>query len=143
MRGLLIRTAIYLGSAALGLGAAALLFDDFRVTLYGFLTATVIFALAQTVFTPIIIKLIERYASALISLIGLLSTWVALFLATLFAGGLQISGLSTWIAATVVVWVVTAIGSWVLPLIFLREQGDKKDRGRSKKAQPVADASDA
>lgn len=140
MRGLLIRTAIYLGTAALGLGAAALLFDDFRVTLYGFLTATVIFAVAQTIFTPIIMKLIERYASALISLIGLLSTWVALFVATLFAGGLQITGLSTWIAATVVVWVVTAIGSWVLPLIFLRDKDNKDTKGK-KKAQPSADAS--
>lgn len=140
MRGLLIRTAIYLGTAALGLGAAALLFDDFRVTLYGFLTATVVFAVAQTIFTPIIMKLIERYASALISLIGLLSTWVALFVATLFTGGLQITGLSTWIAATVVVWVVTAIGSWVLPLIFLRDK-DNKDKKGKKKAQPSADAS--
>ncbi|WFP16992.1 hypothetical protein [Citricoccus muralis] len=108
----------------------------------GFLTATVIFAVAQTIFTPIIMKLIERYASPLISLIGLLSTWVALFVATLFAGGLQITGLSTWIAATVVVWVVTAVGSWVLPLIFLRDKDNKDKRGK-KKAQPSADASAA
>lgn len=50
--------------------------------------------------------------------------------------------MSTWIAATVVVWVVTAVGSWVLPLIFLRDKDNKDKRGK-KKAQPSADASAA
>ncbi|MGO1182418.1 MAG: phage holin family protein [Micrococcaceae bacterium] len=138
MRRLLIRAAIYLATAALGLGAAALLFQDFRLTFYGFLTATVIFAVAQTLFTPILLKLIERYASALISLIGLLSTWVALFVATLFTGGLQIRGLSTWIAATVVVWVVTAVGSWLLPLLFLKEERGAGKRGDAEKGHSAA-----
>ena len=40
--------------------------------------------------------------------------------------GLTIHGLGTWIAATVLVWLVTAIATWVLPLIFLHNKAEER-----------------
>ncbi|NKY38059.1 phage holin family protein [Cellulomonas septica] len=118
----LIRTAIFLGSAALGLWAASLLLDDFALTVSGFLVALLVFVVAQWILSPLILKLAVRYADAFVGGVGLVSTFVALWVATLVGDGLTIQGVSTWILATLIVWLVTAICTAILPLIFLRNR---------------------
>jgi len=54
--------------------------------------------------------------------IGLVSTFVALLLASLLSNGLSISGIGSWVGATVVVWLVTAVATLVLPMLVLREK---------------------
>jgi hypothetical protein len=66
----------------------------------------------------VVAKLTKRFAPALLSGFGLISTLVALWIATLVPGGLAISGLRTWILATMVVWVVTSLASLLLPLLI-------------------------
>jgi len=51
---------------------------------------------------------------------------VALWLASLFPGGLTIAGWQTWILAALVVWLVTALSTLLLPLLLLREAKDKR-----------------
>lgn len=121
---ILIRAAIFLATAALGLVVTALILDDFRLSLYGFLTAIVVFALAQGLLSPFIFKMTRRYASALIGGVGLVSTFVALLIASLFPGGLTIAGVGTWVVATLVVWLITALGAWLLPLLVLKDRAD-------------------
>lgn len=123
----LIRTGIYLASAALGIWVASLLIDDMHLTVSGFVLAVVIFALAQWILTPFIMKMTRRYANAFIGGIGLVSTFVALLLASLIGDGLSITGgVVPWILATLVVWLVTALATLVLPLIFLRNRVEEK-----------------
>lgn len=122
----LIRAAIFLVTAALGLLIAAWILPDFHIEWGGFLVATVVFAIAQSVLAPFIFNLARKYASAILGGIGLVSTFVALFIATLFPGGIRIEGAVTWVLATLIVWIVTALGGWVLPLLFLRKRaGDR------------------
>lgn len=118
----IIRTAMFLGSAMLGIVLAWLLLDDFRLSLPGFVTAVIVFAVAQSLLSPLIEKAIKRYAEALLGGVGLLSTFVALLIASLFPGGLQISEVTTWVLATLVVWLVTALGTWLLPLIVEKQR---------------------
>ncbi len=61
---LLLRAAIFLGSAALGLLAAAWLVPGVSVSANGFIVAVVLFALAQAILSPFILKIVSRYASA-------------------------------------------------------------------------------
>lgn len=121
----LIRVAIFLGTAALGLLVAAFLLPDVRLSVSGFIVAVVVFALAQSLLAPFIFNVARKYASPLLGGIGLVSTFVALLIASFFPGGLTISGISTWISATLVVWIVTALGAWVLPILFLKERKAK------------------
>jgi len=125
----LIRVAIFLGSSAVGLGVTSLLVEDVHVGLGGFVTAVVVFTVAQAVLTPFIATMARRYASAFLGGVGLVSTFVALLVATLVPGGLEISGgVATWIAAVVLVWLVTALATWLLPMVLLRKRLQARGR---------------
>lgn len=122
MKRLLLRIAVFLGSSALGLLAADFLVPGVSVPLWGFVTAVVIFTVAQAILAPFFLKMATRYASAFLGGIGLVSTFVALLLASLLSNGLSIRGVGSWIAATVVVWLVTAVATVVLPMLLLRDK---------------------
>lgn len=126
---MLIRAAIFLGSAALGLLAATWLLPEVKLGWSGWIVAVVVFALIQSIINPFMLKLAAKNAPAFLGGIGLVSTFVALFVASLFPAGLAISGFRTWILATLVVWLVTAIATMFLPMIFLKKAVDKKRSG--------------
>ena len=123
---ILLRALIFLLSATLGLWVASLVLEDLTLTPSGFLTAVVVFAVAQSVLSPFLAKVVARGAPAFLGGIGLVSTFVALWLASLFPGGLTIAGWQTWILAALVVWLVTALSTLLLPLLLLREAKDKR-----------------
>ena len=118
----MINAVVFLGSAAIGLVVAGWLVPGVRVAVSGFIVAVVVFALAQAVLSPFIAKMASRYASAFLGGIGLVSTFVALLLASVLTDGLTIRGVGSWIAATVVVWLVTAIATLVLPLLLVKKK---------------------
>lgn len=115
----LIRVGLFLASGALGLGVAALLVNGFQLSWLGFIAAVVVFTAAQAIFDPLTRTLAERYAPALQGGTGIISTFVALLVATLLSGGLQLHGISTWIIGTIVVWFLSALASWLLPKFLL------------------------
>ena len=121
---ILIRAAIFLGSAALGLWVASLVLEGFTLTWQGFLVTVLVFAIAQSLLAPFITKLTVKNAPAFTGGVGLLSTFVALLIASLIADGLVISGWQTWVLATLVVWLVTALAAFLLPLVLLRRAVD-------------------
>jgi MFS family permease len=118
----LARTAIFLGSSAIGLLVASWVVSGVTVRPVGFITAVVIFTVAQAILSPFFLKMANRYASAFLGGIGLVSTLVALILASVLTHGLSIRGLSSWVAATVVVWLVTALATLLLPMLILKKK---------------------
>ncbi|WP_349270549.1 membrane protein [Mycolicibacterium parafortuitum] len=118
----LLRVAVFLGSSAIGLLVAGWLVPGVSLSVWGFVTAVVIFTVAQAILSPFFLKMASRYASAFLAGIGLVSTFAALLLASLFSNGLSIRGVGSWIAATVVVWLVTALATVVLPALVLKEK---------------------
>lgn len=122
MTRLLLNTAVFLGSSAIGLLVASWLVSGVTLRPLGFLTAVVIFTVAQALLSPFFLKMASRYATAFLGGIGLVSTFAALFLASLFSSGLSIRGVGSWIAATVVVWLVTAVATVVLPMLVFKKK---------------------
>jgi len=121
----LIRLLIFFGSALVALWVTDLLLEDFTIGYpQGLVVAAVLFALIQAIIAPLIFNLARKYANALLGGIGLVSTFVALWLTTLITGddGLNISTVTAWVVGTLLVWLITAIAGWVLPLIFLKNQ---------------------
>lgn len=88
----------------------------------GFIAAVVIFTLAQAILSPFFMKMANRYASAFLGGVGLISTLAALILASLLSNGLRITGIGSWIAATFVVWLVTALATVLLPMVLLKKK---------------------
>lgn len=123
---LLIRAAIFLVSAFLGLVAADLILPGFFLhwnDWWGIVLAVVIFAVLQSILAPWLLKVTRRHANALIGGIGLLSTFVALLIAVLIpAAGIGIDGPVAWIIGTLIVWLVTALASWLLPPLFIKKR---------------------
>ncbi|MGH1563505.1 phage holin family protein [Mumia sp. DW29H23] len=129
---LLINAAIALGSSAVGILVATWLLDDMNVEASGFVTAVVVFTLAQVILSPFIMKVAARNAPAFLGGIGLVSTLVALIIANVFTDGLSISGVATWVLASLIVWLVTAVAAFFLPMIFLKRRlGDEQGRRRA------------
>lgn len=122
----LLRMVVFLGSSAIGLLVAAWLVPGMSVSVSGFVTAVVLFSLVQAILSPFIFKMASRYASAFLGGIGLVSTLVALILASVLTHGLTIRGVGSWVAATVLVWLVTALATLLLPVLVVRRKVDSK-----------------
>ncbi len=118
----LIRVVIYVVTVVLGLLVTSWVLPDFQLSVAGFVTAVVVFSLAQGILTPFIISVARKYAPAVLGGIGLVSTLVALFIASMVTDGIQITGVTTWILGSLLVWIITALGGWLLPLIFLKKK---------------------
>lgn len=119
----LVRTGIGLLGNAVGLVVASLVFSGFDIDLTSFIVAVVIFTVSFAVLTPFIVSVLRRNDSSAAALggVALISTFVALVITDLFSDGLSISGIGTWIGATVVVWFVSLIAVWILPFLGLKK----------------------
>jgi hypothetical protein len=122
MKRLLLRILVFLGSSAIGLLVAWWLIDGVSMSVSGFVVAVVVFSVAQAVLAPLVEKIARRYASALLGGVGLISTLIALIVASVFVHGITIRGFGSWAAATVVVWLVTAIATLLLPKLLIRNE---------------------
>jgi hypothetical protein len=118
----LLRIAVFLASSAIGLLVASWIVPGVTLRPLGFMTAVVIFTVAQGILSPFFLKMASRYASAFLGGIGLVSTLAALVLAAQFSSGISIRGIGSWIAATVLVWLVTAVATLVLPMLVLKKK---------------------
>src|SRR3954471_7180185 len=107
----LIRTAIFIGSAALGLWLTSLIVDGFHVKAEGFLVAVLVFAVLQSILSPFFLKGTARNASALTGAVGLISTFVALLVATAVNGSITIDDPKAWLFGTILVWLVTMLAT--------------------------------
>ena len=134
---LLLRAVVFLASAALGLLVADLVVSGFRIDWadwWGFALCVIIFAVLQSALAPWITRIARRHAPPLLGGVGLLSTLAALLIVVLLPiGGLRITDALAWILAPVVVWVVTAVATVLLPKLFIR-RGARAARGDSSRA---------
>lgn len=121
MRKLLILAAIFFGSAVVGLLLAGLVVPGMGVGPSGFIVAVVVFTLAQSLLTPLVTRIARRFSPPLVGGVGVLSSGVALAIASSMQGGITLQSPTAWILATLVVWLVTALGSWLLPLWLLKK----------------------
>ncbi|MBN6190093.1 phage holin family protein [Aneurinibacillus sp. BA2021] len=135
---LLFRALLYLVSAGLGLLAADVLLDGFQIQWsqwWGFVVCILVFAVLQTVLSPWVSRLADRYAPVLMGGIGIVSTFIALLVVVLLPiGGLRITDLTGWLLGSVIVWLVTAVGSVLLPWLFLRRRLEARGARRAPRA---------
>ncbi|CAH0137749.1 MULTISPECIES: phage holin family protein [unclassified Microbacterium] len=129
----LIRLFVFLASAAIGLIVADLVLPGFMIQWdrwWGFVICIVIFAILQSALSPLIARLADRYAPVLTGGIGIVSTLVALIVVVLLPiGGLRITDAAGWIVGAVIVWIVTALCTLLLPMIFLKRDAKERRKG--------------
>jgi hypothetical protein len=111
-----------LASWAIGLLVAAWIVPGVAVSVAGFTVAVGLFAVTQAILSFSILKFPHRYASLLLGGTGLALTIVALILASILTHGLTIDGIASWLATTVVAWLVTTIGAVTLPELLIGDR---------------------
>lgn len=118
---LLARTAVNLIANAIGLWVASLILDDMSLTASGFIVAVLIFTGVELLVTPMIRQMALKQSSALLGSTALVATLVSLIVATIVTDGLDISGIGTWVLATVIVWAVSLVGVIVVPMFLFKQ----------------------
>lgn len=117
------------------LGAIALIVVHFTLpgvtlTLSGFFIALGVFTLAHVILGPFVLSIAQRYAAPLTGGVGLVATLLALWVATWFPGGIQIIGLQSWILAPLIVWIITALGGWIIMGLIIDRMLKKRAAGK-------------
>jgi hypothetical protein len=120
VRQILLRAVVLLTSWAIGLLVAARIVPGVSLSVAGYIAAVVVFAVTEAILSLSILKLPHRYASLLLGSTGLALTIVALIVASILTHWLTIDGMASWLATTVVVWLVTTIGAITLPELLIR-----------------------
>lgn len=131
----LINIGVSLGTAAVAMLVANIALTNFHIELSGFFIAVAVFTIAQAILAPFVFNMARKYAPAVLGGIGLVSSFLALLVTSFFPGGLQIAGISTWISATLIIWVITALGTWLLGAFLIKKFVTNK---ATKKSEPSA-----
>ena len=123
----LISTAAHLAGNAVGLLLATLLLDGFNIAPQAFVIVTVIFTAIEVVALPLITRLSMKNMPSLMGGVALVTTFVGLWITSLFVQGMTLGGLANWLAATLLVWIGALIAGIVLPIfVFKSLREDRK-----------------
>jgi len=117
---------------AVGLLVAWMLLRNNGMSINGlsFIIAVVIFTLVEVIADPGLGKLAEKKAPYLRGGIALIATFIGLFITSLLSQGLSITGFSTWVLATFIVWLAALLAGLLLPWLLVKKAVDPN--------QPVA-----
>jgi uncharacterized membrane protein YvlD (DUF360 family) len=123
---LIVRTLISLAGNAVGLIVAALVLDGVDIDVTSFILAVVIFTIVVALLTPFLANMLRRGNSAALGGVSLIATLAALVVTDLVSDGFSISGVVDWIAATVIVWVVSLLAVFILPYLGLKKYMEER-----------------
>ena len=118
---LVVRTAIGLAGNAVGLIAAAIVLDKMDLDATAFIVAVVIFTVVLALMQPFLASQLRRRGSTALGGVALIATLVSLIITDLISDGFSISGIGTWLAATVIVWAVSLLAVFILPYLGLKK----------------------
>jgi putative membrane protein len=122
----LLSIVVHFAANAVGLLVAAALLEEMSVSGTAFVVAVAIFTLVEAVVGPMIRQAAVKNAQALLGGTALVVTFVGLLVTSLISDGLRIEGASTWLLATVIVWVAALLATLVLPLIFVKKAVEER-----------------
>jgi hypothetical protein len=107
---------------AVGLAAAyVILRPDFTIDWIGFLMVVAIFSAARFLLAPLMLKLSMLYARAIMGASALVTVLLALLITSFLSDHLTITGVLTWVFATLIVWGFGVIAMVVLPLVIFKK----------------------
>jgi uncharacterized membrane protein YvlD (DUF360 family) len=125
---LIVRLLVVVAANAVGLLVAAALLDGVDLDASAFILAVIIFTVVFALMTPFLASQLRRRRSAALGGVSLIATLVALIVTDLLSDGLSISGIGTWIAATVIVWVSSLLAAFILPFLGLKKYLEDEPR---------------
>lgn len=141
MMRMLAQLVLSLLANAVGLLVASALLDGFSIDAMSFVVVVLVFSATTTILSPLIFKIALTNASYLVGGIALVTTFVGFVVTDALTDGLSISGLSTWVVATLVVWLASVVASLILPLLMFKKLLGNNDAS-TRKTRPKTTAVD-
>jgi hypothetical protein len=127
-----IRLAASLVGIAVGIILSAALLTDFNVTTTGVVVATVLFWIVHLVINFIALRILIRQPSvSMAGLLALASTIVALFIVNIVVDDVSIHGATTYLLATLIIWLCTALGDVIGTSLVRARRRDRRDERRA------------
>ncbi len=123
---LLISALLYTMANAVGLFLATVLLPGFSIDLWSFVVATLVFTAIEVLTGPLIFKISLKSAPALSGGVALVTTFIGLFITSRMLDGMEIGGLSNWLAATLLVWLGALLAGLILPLLIFKKIMQKR-----------------
>ena len=117
----IVRTAVMLLANAVGLIVAATVLDGMDLDATAFIFAVVIFTVVYALMLPFFASQLRRRGSSALGGVALIATLVSLIVTDLISDGFTMSGVGTWIAATVIVWLASLLSAFILPYLGLKK----------------------
>src|SRR5262245_18395232 len=117
---LLVSGVIYLVANAIGQLVGNALLDDMSVDGSSLVMAVLIFTGVEVLVQPLITQIAVKNANALVGSSALSAKLIGLIVTVAVSDGLGISGLVTWVLATVIVWAAALLAGFILPAIFAK-----------------------
>ena len=114
---------------AVALLVANYFLDDMELNASGFVTAVVIFTIAEALFLPWFRQMAMTKARALAGSTALAAALAALIVTDFVSDGLEIDGLSTWVVATIIVWGASLVTTLLLPIFVFKSLREERRDG--------------
>ncbi len=122
----LATTCLYILGNALGILVADQMLSGFSIDLWSILLVSIVFTIIVVVMTPLLIKISLQYVPQMGGGVALVAILIGLLITSYMSDGLTISGVSTWVLAPWIIWIVSLIAGLVLPLFLFRKIVENK-----------------
>ncbi|MBX3287578.1 MAG: phage holin family protein [Actinobacteria bacterium] len=114
---------------AVALVVGALVLDDMSLDVLGLVIAVLVYTGVAVLAEPLIRQMALKSAPVLLGSSSLVATLISLVITAIVSDGLRISGGTTWVLATVIVWAVALAARLLLPLVlFKKALAEARDR---------------
>ena len=123
---MLIRVGIHQLANAIGLIVATAVLSEMTITAPALVMAVLIFTVGEVVADPLMTKIAIRSVPALRGGVEPVTTFVGLLITNWISSGLQITGIKTWVLATLIVWLAALVAALILPALLVRKAVDQR-----------------
>jgi hypothetical protein len=128
-----IRIGMGLAGAAAGILVSAAVLSGLRISATAVVEATVVFWLVHVGVQFLALRVLIRQPSvALAGLLAIASTIVSLVVVTLVVPGLHVHGASTYLLATLIIWLTTAVADLVGQRMIRARRLDRRAERRDR-----------
>lgn len=118
---MLIRVGIHLLANAIGLIVATAVLGGMAITSASFVIAVLIFTVVEVIADPLVTKIAITSVPALRGGVALVTTFLGLLVTTWLSSGLRIEGATTWVMATLIVWLAALLADVILPVFLVKK----------------------
>jgi hypothetical protein len=128
-----IRIGLGLAGVAVGILVSAAVLSGLSITVTAIIETTVIFWLVHIAVQFLALRVLIRQPSvALAGLLAIAATIVSLIVVTLIVPGLHVHGASTYLFATLIIWVATAAADFVAQRMIRARRLDRRAERRDR-----------